>query len=87
MQPTIEIRPYRDEDLERMLEVWAAASALAHPFLTPEFLATERRNLATSYPNSAELWVCEVDGEVVEILVANGQPVEYGEVLFRLKPL
>ncbi len=24
----------------------------------------------------------EIDGEVVEILVANGQPVEYGEVLF-----
>ncbi len=29
----------------------------------------------------------EVDAEVVEILVANGQPVEYGEVLFRLRPL
>lgn len=29
----------------------------------------------------------EVDAEVVEILVANGQPVEYGEVLFRLRPV
>ena len=29
----------------------------------------------------------EIDAEVVEILVANGQPVEYGEVLFRLRPL
>ena len=28
----------------------------------------------------------EVDGEVAEVLVANGQPVEYGEVLFRLRP-
>jgi acetyl-CoA carboxylase biotin carboxyl carrier protein len=28
----------------------------------------------------------EVDGEVVEILVANGQPVEFGEILFRLRP-
>jgi acetyl-CoA carboxylase biotin carboxyl carrier protein len=28
----------------------------------------------------------DVDGEVVDILVANGQPVEYGEVLFRLRP-
>ena len=27
----------------------------------------------------------EIDAEVVEILVANGQPVEYGEVLFRLR--
>lgn len=29
---------------------------------------------------------CEIDGEVVEIPVANGQPVEYGEVLFRFRP-
>jgi acetyl-CoA carboxylase biotin carboxyl carrier protein len=30
---------------------------------------------------------CEIDGEVVEMTVANGQPVEFGEVLFRLRPL
>ena len=29
----------------------------------------------------------EIDGEVAEIRVQNGQPVEYGEVLFRLRPL
>ena len=29
----------------------------------------------------------EIDAEVVEVTVANGQPVEYGEVLFRLRPL
>jgi acetyl-CoA carboxylase biotin carboxyl carrier protein len=29
----------------------------------------------------------EIDAEVVDVLVANGQPVEYGEVLFRLRPL
>jgi len=29
----------------------------------------------------------EMDAEVVEILVANAQPVEYGETLFRLRPM
>jgi acetyl-CoA carboxylase biotin carboxyl carrier protein len=29
----------------------------------------------------------EIDAEVVEICVQNGQPVEFGEVLFRLRPL
>jgi len=29
----------------------------------------------------------EADGEVVEILIQNAQPVEYGETLFRLRPL
>ena len=28
----------------------------------------------------------EVEGEVVEVLIANGQPVEYGEVLFKIRP-
>ena len=28
----------------------------------------------------------EVDGTVVEVLVENGQPVEYGQALFRLEP-
>ena len=28
----------------------------------------------------------EIDAEVVEVNVANGQPVEFGEVLFRLRP-
>jgi acetyl-CoA carboxylase biotin carboxyl carrier protein len=29
----------------------------------------------------------ELAGEVVEILVENGTPVEYGQVLLRLRPL
>jgi len=29
----------------------------------------------------------EIDAEVVDILAANGQPVEFGEVLFVLRPL
>jgi acetyl-CoA carboxylase biotin carboxyl carrier protein len=29
----------------------------------------------------------ELDSEVVEILVASGQPVEYGEKLFRVRPM
>jgi acetyl-CoA carboxylase biotin carboxyl carrier protein len=28
----------------------------------------------------------EVAGEIVEILVSNGQPVEYGQVLMRVNP-
>ena len=28
----------------------------------------------------------EYDGEIVEVLVSNGQPVEFGEVLYRLRP-
>ena len=30
---------------------------------------------------------CDVAGEVAEVVAANGQPVEYGETLFRVRPL
>ena len=29
----------------------------------------------------------EIDAEVVNVLASNGQPVEYGEPLFRLRPV
>lgn len=29
---------------------------------------------------------CEVEGTIVEVLVGNAQPVEYGQVLFRVEP-
>ena len=29
----------------------------------------------------------EAEGEILEILVANGQPVEYGETLFKIRPI
>ena len=29
---------------------------------------------------------CEFSGDVVEILVENGTPVEFGQVLMRIKP-
>jgi acetyl-CoA carboxylase biotin carboxyl carrier protein len=29
----------------------------------------------------------EIDAEIVEIVAVNGQPVEYGEALFKLRPL
>ena len=30
---------------------------------------------------------CETDGQIVKVLVENGQPVEYGEPLFLVEPL
>ena len=29
---------------------------------------------------------CETPGSIVEICVENGEPVEYGQVLFRIDP-
>jgi putative acetyltransferase len=67
------IREYRPEDQAEVLTVWASASAVGHPFLTAEFLAIERQNIADVYLSSAETWVWEADGRVAGFvaLVAN----------------
>lgn len=59
------IRKYADEDKEAVVLSWRAASELAHPFLTPEFLDKEAEALREVYLAFAETWVSEIDGEVV----------------------
>lgn len=69
------IREYRKSDLAAVLKVWASASAVGHPFLTDEFLATERRNIADRYLPAAETWVWETDGRVVGFVSLVGNEV------------
>lgn len=59
------IRRYKDEDLAAVLAAWQSASQLAHPFLTAEFLATERDNIPNIYLPIADTWVMEQDGAVI----------------------
>ena len=69
------IRKYQAKDLEDVLVAWAAASAVAHPFLSDEFLAEERQNIANVYLPKAETWVCELDGRVVGFISLLGNEV------------
>ncbi|MCG9885105.1 MAG: GNAT family N-acetyltransferase [Cyanobacteria bacterium] len=59
------IRSYREADLGRVLTVWEKASAIAHPFLSRDFLEQERHNIPQIYLPRADTWVAEVDGVVV----------------------
>ncbi len=69
------IRKYQAKDLEDVLVAWAAASAVAHPFLSDEFLAEERHNIANVYLPNAETWVWELDGRVVGFISLLGNEV------------
>ena len=62
------IRPYTDEDLGELLEVWYRASLVAHSFLSEEFFETERRQIAEHWLPIAETAVCETEGRVVGFL-------------------
>ena len=69
------IRQYEGQDLQDLLTTWAAASEIAHPFLTEDFLAAERENIPNLYLPNAETWVYEADGRVVGFVDLIGNEV------------
>lgn len=69
------IRAYTEHDLERVLEVWYAASVVAHSFLTDDFLAAERQQIADHWLPIADTIVYEIDGRVVGFLALIGNEV------------
>jgi putative acetyltransferase len=69
------IRPYTDDDLEEVLDLWFRASLLAHPFLSEEFLDTERQQLAEQWLPTAETIVSVSGGRVVGFLSLVGNEV------------
>jgi putative acetyltransferase len=69
------IRKYQPADCEDVLNVWAQASALAHPFLSQAFLAVERHMIPNVYLPTADTWVWEADGRVVGFISLIGNEV------------
>ena len=59
------IRKYNDTDREAVIEIWYAASLVATPFLSDEFLTQERENIRNLHLPNAETWVYEIAGHVV----------------------
>jgi putative acetyltransferase len=58
------IRPYRDGDLEQLLDVWYRASRIAHGFLPDDFFERERDEIAERWLPAAET-IVYLDGDRV----------------------
>nr|AEA07648.1 putative acetyltransferase [uncultured bacterium] len=71
----MQIRQYKESDLEAVLSSWENATRLAHPFMTNEFLAQERINTAEIYLPNTDTWVIEIDEEVVGFIALMGNDV------------
>lgn len=69
------IRPYAPDDLEDLLCVWAAASAVAHRFLGEAFLEGGRHNIPNLYLPNADTWVWEDGGRVRGFIALIGNEV------------
>jgi len=59
------IRKYRETDMERVLDIWWEASALAHPFLEAAFVEKVKNDMRELYLPNSKTWVFEEDNEVV----------------------
>lgn len=69
------IRPYAPDDLDRVLDVWYRASLVGHSFLTEEFLAAEREEIADRWMPLADTFVYELDGSIVGFVSLVGNEV------------
>ena len=71
----MQIRKYEDSDLKAVLSSWETATRLAHPFMTDEFIAQERKNVAEIYMPNTNTWVAEIDGNVEGFIALMGNEV------------
>lgn len=69
------IRKYHENDTDALISIWRAASALAHPFLTEEFLAQEAEDIREIYLPNAETWVTEEQGQPVGHIALAGDEI------------
>ncbi len=71
----MDIRQYKPTDLEHLLRTWELASHVGHPFLSKDFLKSEKRNIPTVYLPSGEAWVAIVERELVGFTILHGDEV------------
>jgi putative acetyltransferase len=64
-----------DADLQAVLSSWERATRLAHGFMTDEFIAQERKNVAEIYLPNTDTWVVEIDGKVEGFIALMGNEV------------
>jgi len=71
----MEIRQYESTDLELLLGVWELASKVGHPFLSNEFLKSERQRIPSQYLPNGDTWVAIVNGELVGFTILHSNEV------------
>lgn len=75
------VRQYQDSDLEALLNSWEESTRMAHAFMTDEFIAQERINVAELYIPNTDTWVADIDGEVKGFIALMGN--EVGAIFLR----
>ncbi|VAW73750.1 Histone acetyltransferase HPA2 and related acetyltransferases [hydrothermal vent metagenome] len=69
------VRQYNSSDLDAVISSWEVATRLAHPFMTDEFIAQERINVAEIYMPNTDTWVAEIEGKVEGFIALMGNEI------------
>lgn len=59
------LRAYQDGDDDAIIDVWERASALAHPFLSDDFIASEKIAIREQYLPNTQTHVTTIDDRLV----------------------
>ena len=59
------IRKHKEQDLEKIMNVWHSASSLAHPFLNKKFVEKVESDMRNLYIPDSETWVFEQNNSIV----------------------
>lgn len=59
------IREYKTTDLENLITIWYNAQALAHPFLSKDFVDELKTMMENLFIPNSKTWVYEVENEVI----------------------
>jgi putative acetyltransferase len=79
------IRKFTPDDTDQIVSIWRQASAIAHPFLSDAFIASETDALRNIYLAFAETWVIEDQGSLIGFvaLVDSDGPCELAGLFLR----
>ncbi len=69
------IRDYKPVDASALVTIWLAASAVAHPFLSEEFISQEADNLRDAYLCNTRTWVIEHEGASAGFIALMGNEI------------
>ncbi len=73
---SVELRPYTPDDLSDVLSIWEAAIRQSCPFLSDDFLAEERANIAEKWMPICECWIASDEaGDTVGFVALIGNEV------------
>ena len=69
------IRQYKHTDLNEVLISWEAATRLAHPFMSDEFIEQEKINITDVYMPNTDTWVAVINNKVHGFIALMGNEV------------